>query len=71
MKNMGVVEDVRKLFQDFLAPELREIRMRLETQEKIAELRHQEILLRIDGLKATFELDKRLERLEAKQPSTQ
>jgi len=68
---MSTLDDVRKLFQDFLAPELREIRTRLDAQEKINEIRHNEILLRIEGLKSSFELDKRLERLEARQIAPQ
>ena len=31
---MGAVEDTRKILQDFLAPELREIKVRLEVLEK-------------------------------------
>jgi hypothetical protein len=68
---MSTLDDVRKLFQDFLAPELREIRTRLDAQEKINEIRHNELLLRIEGLKTSFELDKRLERLEARQITSQ
>jgi hypothetical protein len=68
---MSTLDDVRKLFQDFLAPELREIRTRLDAQEKINEIRHNELLLRIEGLKSSFELDKRLERLEARQITSQ
>jgi hypothetical protein len=68
---MSTLDDVRKLFQDFLAPELREIRTRLDAQEKINEIRHNELLLRIEGLKTSFELNKRLERLEARQITSQ
>lgn len=31
---MGAVEDTRKILQDFLAPELREIKVRLDALEK-------------------------------------
>lgn len=55
---MSTIEDIRKLFQDFLAPELREIRTRLEAEAKINEIRHNEVLQRFEGLKSAFELDK-------------
>jgi hypothetical protein len=54
---MSAVEDVRQVLQDFLAPELRAISTRLEGQdkrldamEKVAEARHNEMLVRIQGL---------------------
>lgn len=34
---MGAVEDTRKILQDFLAPELREIKVRLDVLEKRVE----------------------------------
>lgn len=71
---MGVIDDFRKVLQDFLAPELRAIAAqfnaidsRLNAQEKIAEARHNELLVRIDNLKASFEVDKRLEKLETRE----
>ncbi len=71
---MGVLDDVRKVLQDFLAPELRAITAqlsaidsRLNAQDKIAEARHNEILVRIDSRKASFEVDKRLEKLETRE----
>jgi chorismate mutase len=76
---MSVVEDVRKVLQDFLAPELRALTVRMDAADKIAEARyqeiktnaearHQEIMTRLDGLKSSLELDKRVERLESRQP---
>ena len=72
---MSVVDDFRKVLQDFLAPELRAISARLDAIEKVAEARHSELLTRIatvmallESLKSSFELDKRIERLETKQP---
>jgi len=72
---MSAVADIRKVLQDFLAPELRAVTARLDAidsrltaQEKVAEARHSEILARIEGLKTSFELDKRIERLETRQP---
>jgi len=71
---MSVPDDFRKVLQDFLAPELRAITAqlnaidsRLNAQDKIAEARHNEILVRIDSLKTSFEVDKRLEKLETKE----
>ena len=71
---MNVLDDFRKVLQDFLAPELRantaqlnSIDSRLNAQDKIAEARHNEILVRIDSLKTSFEVDKHLEKLETKE----
>jgi hypothetical protein len=73
---MSVVEDLRKVLQDFLAPEMRAVAARLdalekrmESQDKIAEARHNEIMVRIESLRSSFEIDKRIERLENRQPS--
>ena len=71
---MSVLDDFRKVLQDFLAPELRAITAqlnsidsRLNARDKIAEARHNEILVRVDSLKTSFEVDKRLEKLETKE----
>ena len=68
---MDVIEDVRKVLQDFLAPELRAINARLDAMKKVDEARHSEVLARsdsvaaqIDNLKVAFALDRRVERLE-------
>jgi hypothetical protein len=76
---MSVVEDVRQVIQDFIAPELRALGARMDAYEKVAEARHNEILARFstvdekfERLLSSFEVDKRLERLESKrevQPS--
>jgi hypothetical protein len=97
-----MVEDVRQIFQDFLAPELRAIVGRLdgvdrrfETAEKIADARHNEIMTRFEmvhdqirnveqrsqsrdteieksirALQETFDISRRLERLEAQAPKS-
>ena len=79
---MSTIDDIRKAMQDFLAPELRAVSARLDAidsrlkaqdnrldaQDKVAEARHNEILARIEGLKSSFELDKRIEKLETRQP---
>jgi uncharacterized protein YqfA (UPF0365 family) len=94
---MSVVEDVRKVLQDFLAPELRALTARMDAADKIADARYQEIkanaearhqevkanaealrqevmsfrqevMVRFDSLKDSLELDKRVEKLESRQP---
>jgi len=76
---MSVVEDMRKVLQDFLAPELRALTAGMDAADKIAEARyqeikanaearHQEVMTRLEGLKSSLELDKRVERLESRQP---
>jgi hypothetical protein len=71
---MSVLGDFSKVLRDSLAPELRAITAqlssidrRLNAQDKIAEARHNEILVRIDSLKTSFEVDRRLEKLETKE----
>ena len=72
---MGVIEDVRKVVQDLVAPDLKAISARLDALEKISTARHAELLARIDVVVNTvasnhasilnaLEIDKRLERLE-------
>jgi tetrahydromethanopterin S-methyltransferase subunit G len=76
---MGATEDTRKVLQDFLAPELREIRTRLdalekrmderfEESEKRAAERHNAVMLAVTSLANYNELRERLTRLEAKEP---
>jgi molybdenum cofactor biosynthesis enzyme MoaA len=76
---VGVIEDLRKVLQDFLAPELRALNVRLDAidhrfqaLEKVSEARHGEVMTRIESvlaqiesLKVSFALDKRVERLES------
>ncbi|MGB8772180.1 MAG: hypothetical protein WCC92_21410 [Candidatus Korobacteraceae bacterium] len=71
---MSIVDDLRKVLEDFLAPasraitaQLSAIDSRLNAQDKIAEARHNEVLVRIDSLKTSFEVDKRLENLETRE----
>lgn len=47
---MSVVEDVRQVIQDFLAPELRAISARLDAQDKVIDARFNEVLARIQAL---------------------
>ena len=111
---MSAIDDIGKVLQDFLVPELRAVHVRLDAieetmdvrfgaieekvnirfdsieekvnmrfdavsnrfdslnsrfsaVEEIASARHNE-LVRIEGLKSSLELDKRVERLESRQP---
>jgi hypothetical protein len=71
---MSVIDDFRKVSQDFMAPELRAISAqlaaidsRLNAQGQLAEARYDEVLARIGSLKASFELNKRLEKLETRE----
>jgi hypothetical protein len=66
---MGVIEETRQIVQDFLAPELREIRAvlssidkRLDSMEEVSRTRHESIVQRIDTMdKRLDSQDKRLE----------
>ncbi len=76
---MSVVEDVRQVLQDFLAPELREIRTRLDTLDKRLDaqdkridtiesangVRYQAIIQRLEQIQQSFAFDKRISSLEA------
>lgn len=80
---MSIVEDVRQVFQDFLAPELRAISARLDALEKTVSARMESlertmearfaaqgtkieaIDRKIDSLKESLDLDRRLSKLEA------
>ncbi len=44
------------------------VKSRFSAMEDIATARHNEILAKIDGLKSSLELDKRVGRLESRQP---
>jgi tetrahydromethanopterin S-methyltransferase subunit G len=66
---MGVVEETRQVVQDFLAPELREIRAglsnidkRLDSMEEVSRARYESIVQRIETMdKRLDSQDKRLE----------
>ena len=62
---MSAVEDVRKVLQDFLASELREIRGQLAAMEEINRIRHDYLVQRLDQLQQSFAFDKRISQLEA------
>jgi hypothetical protein len=68
---MGVVEETRQVLQDFLAPELREIRgqfavvdKRLEAMEEINRIRYEAIVQRLELIQQSFAFDKRISSLE-------
>ena len=62
---MGVVEDVRKLLQDLVTPQLRAISARMDALEKsVADLRA-EMRDRFEHLKTSFRLDERLSFVES------
>jgi hypothetical protein len=75
---MGVAEDVRQVLQDFLAPELREIRgalsamdKRLDSQDKrfdaieeVNRVRFEAIVQRLEQIQQSFAFDKRISNLE-------
>jgi hypothetical protein len=62
---MGVVEEVRQVIQDFLAPELREIRVRLDAMDEINRVRHEYVIQRLEQIQQSFAFDKRISNLEA------
>jgi hypothetical protein len=61
---MGAVEDVRNVLQDFLAPELREIRTRLDSIDEMNSVRHEAVIQRLEQIQQSFAFDKRISRLE-------
>jgi tetrahydromethanopterin S-methyltransferase subunit G len=75
---MGAIEDTRKALQDFLAPEMREIKARLDAlekrmderfdhAEKQAERRQEVLMLSINSLMNYNEVRERLARLESRE----
>ncbi len=74
----SVVEDVRKVVQDLVAPDLKAIAERLKAMEAINEARHHEMLAKIEtattiqtaryeAIMKSLDIDKRLEKIEARQ----
>jgi hypothetical protein len=69
---MRVIEDVRQVLQDFLAPELREIRgqfaaidKRLDAMEEVNRIRFESTTHRLEQIQQSFAFDKRISTLEA------
>ena len=68
---MAVVEDVRQVVQDFLAPELREIRgqfsaidKRLDAMDEVSRVRFESLVQRLEIIQQSFAFDKRISNLE-------
>jgi BMFP domain-containing protein YqiC len=75
---MSVVEDTRKIIQDFLTPELRELKARVESlegkvddNERRAERRHDEVMTAIRQVQDYTTLSQRVARLESKETHAQ
>jgi len=62
---MGVVEDVRQVVQDFLAPKMREIRTRLDAMDEINRIRYENLSQKLELIQQSFAFDKRISDLEA------
>jgi len=62
---MSAVEDIRKVLQDFLAPELREIGGQLAAMEALQRIRHDSLVQRLEQIQQSFAFDKRISDLEA------
>ena len=70
---MEVVEDVRQVLQDFVAPELREIRgqvtamnQRMDAAEEVNRIRYENLVQRLELIQQSFAFDKRITELEGK-----
>lgn len=61
---MSVVDDVRKALQDFLTPEIRELKSRLDSVEKSIESMNAGINQRFDHMETLLNFNARLTRLE-------
>jgi capsule polysaccharide export protein KpsE/RkpR len=75
---MGTVEDIRKVLQEFLAPELRAMTAQIEAMSQIMDARFESMSIstnsRFDSLsneiaqiKELLDVDRRLAKLESKQ----
>jgi outer membrane murein-binding lipoprotein Lpp len=75
---MSVIEDTRRLLQDFLAPELRELSARVDALEermtarfdaadRLASERHAQTMQAIGRLADVYELRERVTRIEARE----
>jgi SMC interacting uncharacterized protein involved in chromosome segregation len=78
MPAMSVIEDSRKVLQDFIAPELRAIAARLDALEKSvddnerrAEKRHEEVMASIRQVIDYNSIQQRLARLESREAAHQ
>jgi hypothetical protein len=69
---MGVVDETRQVLQDFLAPELREVRaqlaavgIRLDAIEEANRIRHEGLIQRLEFIQQSFAFDKRHTAIES------
>jgi len=74
MSRMGVVEDVRQVLQDFLAPELRALTARIDALDKVMSARFEASDVKLESIRKdiqtlvkSLDIDRRLAALEAKQ----
>ena len=47
---MSMIEDVRQVIQDFLAPELRAIAARLDAADKVTDAQHKETIAQLSSI---------------------
>jgi len=77
---MCAVDDVRKIVQDLVAPDLKAIAERQTAQDLIAAARHNELLAKLEtsntihtaryeAIMKALDIDRRLERIEAREGS--
>jgi tellurite resistance protein len=64
-----VIEDVRKVHEGFISPELRALAVRMDSLEKLSEARHNEVIANFEAMQLSLQLNARLERLEAQRPT--
>ena len=83
---MGAVEDVRKALQDVIAPDLKALQVEVKegfaSVERVAAIRHELVLAELrtalavaesrhEAILKALDLDRRLERVEARQAAQQ
>jgi hypothetical protein len=67
---MSVVDEVRQVIQDFLAPELRALSAKLDAQDKVMEARFKEVDSRFKEMDSRFkEIDSRFKEMGARSDS--
>jgi hypothetical protein len=85
MESMSTVDDVRKEIQDFLAPELRTISARLDSIEKVMEVKFESMDVKFEAVEVkldslskqiqavdnALDIERRLTKLEGRQAATQ
>ena len=53
---MSVIDDIRKVLQDFIAPELSAIKEKLDGQDKVADARYQSAQSQYSAMQTNMEL---------------